>query len=194
MTGQRKPVWVHILQCSPIWQEAYHSFSKSTHPHFWSYRVKVYLNEPSPWNKFCMGNQSTLLECWEAQRQVLCISEVGKLCVTLLRVTLHCSWLMGPHKLATPCSRWYFTIQSVLWCQNVSFQGWWLCCMLLLSNTSANFSGNESLKAHRRGHSFVVKCRTHKRAPTPLFGRLARWSAHGYSLVRLRYMQNTYLP
>ena len=124
-----------------------------------------------------MGNQSTLLECWEAQRQVLCISEVGKLHVTLLRVTLHCSWLMGPHKLATLCSWWYFTIQSVLCCQNVSFQGWWLCCMLLLSNTSANFSGNESLKAHRHGHSFVVKCRIHKRAPTPLFGRLARWSA-----------------
>ena len=39
--------------------------------------------------------------------------------------------------------------------------------MLMLSNTSANFSGNESLKAHRHGHSFVVKYRTHKEHPLP---------------------------
>ena len=117
------PARVHICRNIAVFTnmaEASHSFFwKSAHPHFWSYRVKVYLNEPPLWNKFCMGNQSTLLECWETQRQVLCISEKTKLRVTLLRVTLCCSQLTGPYSLGTPCSRWYFTIQSVLCCQNL---------------------------------------------------------------------------
>ena len=57
------------------------------------------------------------------------LSEGRKLHIILYRRLA--LWCMGLRSLPTPRSRWYFAVQSGAFRQNVSFQGWWLCCTLL---------------------------------------------------------------
>ena len=51
-----------------------------------------------------------IMQCWNVQRQVLCISGVRKLPFSLYWRVALC--LMGPCSLATPYSQWRFAVQS----------------------------------------------------------------------------------
>ena len=71
-----------------------------TTPYFWYnilHRVKIYSNESSPWSELRLANQSTRVECWEAQYQALFIFESKK------TWSLRRSQLMD-HTLTTPNS------------------------------------------------------------------------------------------
>ena len=105
---------------------------KSAHRYFVLYGVKVYLIECPLWSMVHMADQAYSWAWKLKSRTSIYIRKLyfteGRLCIDVEEY----SRLMGLFLLSTPSLWWCGVIQSVVCCQNLSFQGWWLCRALLI--------------------------------------------------------------
>ena len=85
---------------------------------------------------------------------------------------------------ATPCSRWHGAIQSVVCHQNSAVVDFFVCTLLFVQVSVLKESSHCK---HVMGTLLWLNAVTLKGAPTPLFGRLVRCSAHGHSCETMVY-------
>ena len=120
---------------------------------------------------------------WSLRSTVLCISEIRTSCNTVPKVTtrhvLH-RWMkvIWCTLQVTPCSL-CAAVQSVVCCQDSTSKS---VMVPFASRASNHWKHDMGILL------WFINAETHKKVPTPLFGRLVRCSTHGHSFARLRYV------